>query len=57
VDRRPGQRIRIIGMTEVVVLEIHPDQVRFATETDRESAIGRGSETSQFRMPAKTSAR
>lgn len=32
-DRRPGQRIRINGTTEVVVLEIHPDQVTIAIET------------------------
>ena len=33
LDRRQGQRIRINGTTEVVVLEIHPDQVRIAIES------------------------
>lgn len=33
IDRRPGQRLRINGTTEIVVLEIHPRYVKIAIET------------------------
>jgi hypothetical protein len=33
VERRSGDRIRINAMTEVVVLEIHPDRVMVAVKT------------------------
>jgi len=36
LDRCPGQRIRINGTTEVVVLEIHPDQVKIAIESSHD---------------------
>ena len=32
VERRSGERIRINDTTEVVVLEIHPEQVKVAIE-------------------------
>ena len=33
LNRRPGERLRINGTIEIVILEIQPDQVKIAIET------------------------